>query len=113
MVIKDTFKKLELTSTNLIYKSLFRKININYSNIGLINISIPKFDTLPGSGYSYSYLFIILTKNSKPKKFSIVLDRNEEKELLKLLKDHNIQYNIKYYDNSYNNTKISFDKLKR
>ena len=63
MLIKDTFKKLELTSTNLIYKSLLKKININYSNIGLINISIPKFDTIAGSGYSYSYLFFVNIMN--------------------------------------------------
>lgn len=102
MLIKDTFKKLELTSTNLIYKSLFKKVNINYSDIDIINISIPEFNSIPGSSLIYNYTFLIFTKISKPIRFNIVLDRNEEKEFIKLLKDYKLQYNIKYYDNSYN-----------
>lgn len=102
MLIKDTFKKLELTSSNLIYKSLIKKINILYLDIDMINISIPEFNSIPGSSLTYNYTFLIFTKISKPIRFSIVLDRNEEKEFIKLLKDYNLPHNISYYDNSYN-----------
>ena len=100
MIIKDIFKRLEISNSTICFKSLFKNFNLPYSNIDYLNIKIPKFDSIPGSGCTYSYLFLIFTKDAKPIKFNIVLERKEEKELLSLLKEYNINHSISYYDNS-------------
>ena len=51
--------------------------------------------------YSYDYTINILGKDLNRYGLSIVLERNEEKELIKFLKDKNIEVILKYYDNKH------------
>ena len=53
------------------------------------------------AGCSYDYTIDILGKDLNRYRLSIVLERNEEKELIKFLKDKNIEVILKYYDNKH------------
>ena len=67
-------------------------------------VKISQYTGIPGSGHSYNYTFRILDNNSNSMVIDIVLERGEEKEIIDFLKNNNILFEIKYYDNRNDGT---------
>ena len=100
-----------------VYKYLRKSIEINEEYIYIrnqkkieikaikkIELEIPQYTGIPGSGHSYNYTFRILDNNSNSMVIDIVLERDEEKEIIDFLKTKNILLEIKYYDNRNDGT---------
>ena len=96
---KYMFNSLSIND-EAIYLRRRKKINIvKLNSIINVTMTIPMYSSIPGAGYSYDYTINILGKDLNRYGLSIVLERNEEKELIKFLKDKNIEVILKYYDN--------------
>jgi hypothetical protein len=82
-----------------IYLRRRKKINIvKLNSIVNVTMTIPMYSSIAGAGCSYDYTIDILGKDLNRYRLSIVLERNEEKELIKFLKDKNIEVILKYYE---------------
>ena len=98
---KYMFNSLSIND-EAIYLRRRKKINIvKLNSIINVTMTIPMYSSIPGAGYSYDYTINILGKDLNRYGLSIVLERNEEKELIKFLKDKNIEVILKYYDNKH------------
>lgn len=96
---KYMFNSLSIND-EAIYLRRCKKINIiKLNSIINVTMTIPMYSSIPGAGCSYDYTINILGKDLNRYKLNIVLERNEEKELIKFLKDKNIEVILKYYDN--------------
>ncbi len=96
------FKSLTLTNQSICLRERKHVQLIKFKNIEKIEFAIPNYTSVPGSLYDYTYTFNIFEFNSKQYRFSILLERNEEKEIIKYLQDKKINVVIKYYDNKPN-----------
>lgn len=98
---KYMFNSLSIND-EAIYLRRRKKINIiKLNSIVNITMTIPMYSSIPGAGCSYDYTIDILGKDFNRYRLNIVLERNEEKELIKFLKDKNIEVILKYYDNKH------------
>ena len=98
-VYKYLGKSIEINE-EYIYISNKKKIEkVEIKAIEKIELEIPQYTGIPGSGHSYNYTFRILDNNSNSMVIDIVLERDEEKEIIDFLKNNNILLEIKYYDN--------------
>lgn len=103
-VYKYLGKSIEINE-EYIYISNKKKIEkVEIKAIEKIELEIPQYTGIPGSGHSYNYTFKVLDNNSKLILLNIVLERNEEKEIIEFLKSKNILLEIKYYDNRNDGT---------
>ena len=103
-VYKYLGKSIEINE-EYIYISNKKKIEkVEIKAIEKIELEIPQYTGIPGSGHSYNYTFKLLDNNSKLILLNIVLERNEEKEIIEFLKNKNILLEIKYYDNRNDGT---------
>ena len=103
-VYKYLGKSIEINE-EYIYISNKKKIEkVEIKAIEKIELEIPQYTGIPGSGHSYNYTFKVLDNNSKLILLNIVLERNEEKEIIEFLKNKNILLEIKYYDNRNDGT---------
>ncbi len=93
------FKSLTLTNQSICLRKRKHVKLIQFKNIEKIEFAIPKYTSIPGSGYDYAYTFAIFEVNSKNYRFNIVLEKNEEKEIIDFLQDKKVNVVIKYYDN--------------
>ena len=85
-----------------IYLRRRKKVNIiKLNSIINVTMTIPMYSSIPGAGCSYDYTINILGKDLNRYRLNIVLERNEEKEFIKFLKDKNIEVILKYYDNKH------------
>jgi hypothetical protein len=101
-VYKNNKICLELDDLSLSYIYGKGNLNILYEDIDSCEISIPKYDGIPGSLYDHSYNFKIITKNKNKYYLSIILERLEEKEIINFLNDKKVKLNYKYIDNRNN-----------
>lgn len=103
LMIVKTYKYLsnviEITNKTLYFKKRKNTKEIEIKNIQKMIIEIPKYSAIPGSGYSYSYTFMVFDLNDNKIIFRTVLERDEEKEILEVLKSKKINLEIKYYNN--------------
>ena len=98
---KYMFNSLSIND-EAIYLRRGKKINIiKLNSIANVTMTIPMYSSIPGAGCNYDYTIDILGKDLNRYGLSIVLERNEEKELIKFLKDKNIEVILKYYDNKH------------
>ena len=98
---KYMFNSLSINDET-IYLRRRKKINIiKLNSIVNVTMTIPMYSSIPGAGCSYDYTIDILGKDLNRYRLNIVLERNEEKELIKFLKDKNIEVILKYYDNKH------------
>ena len=98
---KYMFNSLSIND-EAIYLRRGKKINIvKLNSIVNVTMTIPMYSSIPGTGCSYDYTIDILGKDLNRYRLNIVLERNEEKELIKFLKDKNIEVILKYYDNKH------------
>ena len=98
---KYMFNSLSIND-EAIYLRRGKKINIiKLNSIVNVTMTIPMYSSIPGAGCNYDYTIDILGKDLNRYRLSIVLERNEEKELIKFLKDKNIEVILKYYDNKH------------
>lgn len=96
---QDCFKSLTLNDYSICLRKRKNTKLIEFKNIEKIELSIPKYTSIPGSGYIYTYTFNILERNTNKYRFNIVLEKNEEKEIIKFMQERDINIVIKYYDN--------------
>ena len=103
-VYKYLGKSIEINEEYIYIRNKKKIEKVEIKAIKKIELEIPQYTGIPGSGHSYNYTFRILDNNSKLKELNIVLDRNEEKEIIEFLKSNNILLEIKYYDNRNDGT---------
>lgn len=103
-VYKYLGKSIEINEEYIYIRNKKKIEKVEIKAIKKIELEIPQYTGIPGSGHSYNYKFRILDNNSKLKELNIVLDRNEEKEIIEFLKSNNILLEIKYYDNRNDGT---------
>ena len=103
-VYKYLWKSIEINEEYIFIKNNKKIEKIEIKAIKKIELEIPQYTGIPGSGHSYNYTFRILDNNSKLIVLNIVLERNEEKEIIDFLKSNNILLEIKYYDNRNDGT---------
>ena len=98
-IYKYLTSRVELSNDSIYFvkrKDVFR---IKYKEIDTLEYEIPRYIGIPGSGLSYDYSFKIIDKSKCKHCFSIVLEREEEKEIIEILKKEEINLVLKYYDN--------------
>ena len=103
-VYKYLRKSIEINEEYIYIKNNKKIQKVKIKNIEKIELEIPQYTGIPGSGHSYNYTFKVLDNNSKLILLNIVLERNEEKEIIEFLKNKNILLEIKYYDNRNDGT---------
>lgn len=103
-VYKYLWKSIEINEEYIYIKNNKKIQKVKIKNIEKIELEIPQYTGIPGSGHSYNYKFKVLDNNSKLILLNIVLERNEEKEIIEFLKNKNILLEIKYYDNRNDGT---------
>lgn len=103
-VYKYLWKSIELNEEYIYIKNNKKIQKVKIKNIEKVELEIPQYTGIPGSGHSYNYIFKVLDNNSKLIVLNIVLERNEEKEIIDFLKNNNILLEIKYYDNRNDGT---------
>ena len=103
-VYKYLWKSIEINEEYIYIKNNKKIQKVKIKNIEKIELEIPQYTGIPGSGHSYNYTFKVLDNNSKLILLNIVLERNEEKEIIEFLKNKNILLEIKYYDNRNDGT---------
>ena len=62
-------------------------------------MSIPRYCGVPGAGLDYTYTFKVEDLSKKEQVFSMVIERNEEKEIIEYLRKKNINLILDYFDN--------------
>ena len=103
-VYKYLWKSIEINEEYIYIKNNKKIQNVKIKNIEKVELEIPQYTGIPGSGHSYNYTFRILDNNSNSMVIDIVLERDEEKEIIEFLKNKNILLEIKYYDNRNDGT---------
>lgn len=103
-VYKYLGKTIEMNEEYIYIRNKKKIEKIEIKAIKNIELEIPQYTGIPGSGHSYNYTFKVLDNNSKLILLNIVLERNEEKEIIEFLKNKNILLEIKYYDNRNDGT---------
>ena len=103
-VYKYLWKSIEINEEYIYIKNNKKIQKVKIKNIEKVELEIPQYTGIPGSGHSYNYTFKVLDNNSKLMVLNIVLERNEEKEIIDFLKNKNILLEIKYYDNRNDGT---------
>ena len=103
-VYKYLGKTIEINEEYIYIRKKKKIEKIEIKAIKNIELEIPQYTGIPGSGHSYNYTFKVLDNNSKLILLNIVLERNEEKEIIEFLKNKNILLEIKYYDNRNDGT---------
>ena len=103
-VYKYLWKSIEISEEYIYIKKNKKIEKVEIKAIQKIELEIPQYTGIPGSGHSYNYTFRILDNNSKLMVLNIVLERNEEKEIIEFFKNNNILFEIKYYDNKNGGT---------
>ena len=103
-VYKYLGKTIEINEEYIYIRKKKKIEKIEIKAIKNIELEIPQYTGIPGSGHSYNYTFKVLDNNSKLMVLNIVLERNEEKEIIAFLKNKNILLEIKYYDNRNDGT---------
>ena len=103
-VYKYLRKSIEINEEYIYIRNKKKIEKIEIKAIKKIELEIPQYSGIPGSGHSYNYTFKVLDNNSKLILLNIVLERNEEKEIIEFLKNKNILLEIKYYDNRNDGT---------
>ncbi len=103
-VYKYLWKSIEINEEYIYSKNNKKIQKVKIKNIEKVELEIPQYTGIPGSGHSYNYTFKVLDNNSKLMVLNIVLERNEEKEIIEFLKSNNILLEIKYYDNRNDGT---------
>ena len=103
-VYKYMWKSIEVNEEYIYSKNNKKIQKVKIKNIEKVELEIPQYTGIPGSGHSYNYTFKVLDNNSKLMVLNIVLERNEEKEIIDFLKNKNILLEIKYYDNRNDGT---------
>ena len=103
-VYKYLWKSIEINEEYIYIRNQKKIEKIEIKAIKKIELEIPQYTGIPGSGHSYNYTFKVLDNNSKLMVLNIVLERNEEKEIIEFLKNKNILLEIKYYDNRNDGT---------
>ena len=103
-VYKYLGKSIEINEEYICIRNKKKIEKVEIKAIKKIELEIPQYTGIPGSGHSYNYTFKVLDNNSKLILLNIVLERNEEKEIIEFLKNKNILLEIKYYDNRNDGT---------
>lgn len=103
-VYKYLRKSIEINEEYIYIRNQKKIEKIEIKAIKKIELEIPQYTGIPGSGHSYNYKFRILDNNSNSMVIDIVLERDEEKEIIDFLKTKNILLEIKYYDNRNDGT---------
>ena len=103
-VYKYLWKSIEINEEYIYIKNNKKIQKVKIKNIEKVELEIPQYTGIPGSGHSYNYTFRILDNNSNSMVIDIVLERDEEKEIIDFLKNNNILFEIKYYDNRNDGT---------
>ena len=98
-VYKYLRKSIEINEEYIYIRNQKKIEKIEIKAIKKIELEIPQYTGIPGSGHSYNYTFRVLDNNSNSMVIDIVLERDEEKEIIDFLKNINILLEIKYYDN--------------
>ena len=79
-VYKYLGKSIEINEEYIYIRNQKKIEKIEIKAINKIELEIPQYTGIPGSGHSYNYTFKVLDNNSKLMVLNIVLERNEEKE---------------------------------
>lgn len=103
-VYKYLWKSIEINEEYIYIKNNKKIQKVKIKNIEKVELEIPQYTGIPGSGHSYNYTFRILDNNSNLMIIDIVLERDEEKEIIDFLKNNNILLEIEYYDNKNGGT---------
>ena len=103
-VYKYLGKTIEINEEYIYIRNKKKIEKIEIKAIKKIELEIPQYTGIPGSGHSYNYTFKVLDNNSRLILLNIVLERNEEKEIIDFLKNNNILLEIEYYDNKNGGT---------
>lgn len=103
-VYKYLWKSIEINEEYIYIKNNKKIQKVKIKNIEKVELEIPQYTGILGSGHSYNYAFRILDNNSNSMVIDIVLERDEEKEIIDFLKNKNILLEIKYYDNKNGGT---------
>ena len=103
-VYKHLWKSIEINEEYIYIKNNKKIQKVKIKNIEKVELEIPQYTGIPGSGHSYNYTFRILDNNSNSMVIDIVLERDEEKEIIDFLKNNNILLEIEYYDNKNGGT---------
>ena len=103
-VYKYLRKTIEINEEYIYIRNKKKIEKIEIKDIKNIELEIPQYIGIPGSGYLYNYKFKVLDNNSKLILLNFVFERNEEKEIIEFLKNKNILLEIKYYDNRNDGT---------
>ena len=98
-IYKYLFKSIEINNESISFIKHKKTVKIDFKNIKKVDITIPKYNGIPGSGYDYTYMFKVFSSQSKTIIFNIVLEREEEREIVELLNKKSINLTIKYFDN--------------
>ena len=81
-VYKYLGKSIEINEEYIYIRNQKKIEKIEIKAINKIELEIPQYTGIPGSGHSYNYTFKVLDNNSKLMVLNIVLERNEEKEII-------------------------------
>ena len=103
-VYKYLWKSIEINEEYIYIKNNKKIAKVEIKAIKKIELEMPQYTGIPGSGHSYNYTFRILDNNSQLMVLDIFLERNEEKEIIDFLKTNNILFEIMYYDNKNGGT---------
>ena len=103
-VYKYLGKSIEINEEYICIRNKKKIEKVEIKAIKKIELEIPQYTGISGSGHSYNYTFKVIDNNSKLILLNIVLERNEEKEIIEFLKNKNILLEIKYYDNRNDGT---------
>lgn len=90
---------IELDERSITFRKKKSYYYINLKDIKEFIFTIPKYSSVPGSGYDYSYRFKIIDNDNNKYLFSTVLERHDEKEIISHLKKNKINLKIYYRDN--------------
>ena len=85
-VYKYLGKSIEINEEYIYIKNNKNIQKVKIKNIEKVELEIPQYTGIPGSGHSYNYAFRILDNNSNLMVIDIVLERDEEKEIIDFFK---------------------------
>lgn len=98
-VYKSIFSRIELADDKIYFVIRKNIYKIHFKDISTFKMSIPRYCGVPGSGLDYTYTFKVEDLSKKEQVFSMVIERNEEKEIIEFLRKKNINLVLDYFDN--------------